>query len=379
MVSFCVCVIVCANVYLLLQTTFPEDDTAALITDTNLKDTEAKTDNSDSEAKTDQKDTKLKSTQKDTDEKNTETQHKRTVYKQHDLQVHIPSANPPETKTCDSECLKLRTVLETWDSSPRYAGKPKAAVYVLTSGRQSLSSMLTSLERFFLRNFSYPVVIFQETDLSFLRQQFPSLDMFFQTVSFEIPNFVNSSKVVFNIPCLSHISYRHMCRFQSKLVYEEPILFGLQFLWRLDDDSQILAPIQYDLFQFMKQRSLLYGYVIQHFDSYKCTTNLWPAVDKFVNENRVTPTFFHEWKEPQIIYNNFEISSSSIWRSESYQRYVNYLDRLGGIYYFRWGDAPIKSLALSLFVNKSSMHQFTDITYKHASLVAKGGTVKLHA
>ena len=70
-----------------------------------------------------------------------------------------------------------------------------------------------------------------------------------------------------------------------------------------------------------------------------------------------------------MYYNNFEVSALSLWRSPDYQHYIEYVDSLGGIYYYRWGDAPIKSLAVALFVPSTKIHQFTDVPYQHRRLV----------
>lgn len=45
------------------------------------------------------------------------------------------------------------------------------------------------------------------------------------------------------------------------------------------------------------------------------------------------------------------------------------LDRLGGIYYKRWGDAPIKSLGLALSLDLSEVHCFSDLAYTHLPFV----------
>ena len=41
------------------------------------------------------------------------------------------------------------------------------------------------------------------------------------------------------------------------------------------------------------------------------------------------------------------------------------VDQAGGIYYHSWGDAPIKTIAVTMFVPQSKIHQFRDISYKH--------------
>ena len=38
--------------------------------------------------------------------------------------------------------------------------------------------------------------------------------------------------------------------------------------------------------------------------------------------------------------------------------YMRYIDQTGGIYYTRWGDAPIRSLAVALVVPEAALHHF---------------------
>ena len=143
----------------------------------------------------------------------------------------------------------------------------------------------------------------------------------------------------------------------------------LAYMWRLDDDSQLLAPIKYDVFRFMHSNHLDYGYVWRHLDASVCVTGLWQAAQEFLRNTTIKPEFFHKWTEPYIFYNNFEVSRLSLWLSADYRRYIDYIDRKGGIYYHRWGDAPIKGIAVSIFIPRERTHFFTDIGYKHGSFV----------
>jgi len=45
--------------------------------------------------------------------------------------------------------------------------------------------------------------------------------------------------------------------------------------------------------------------------------------------------------------------------------FFNFLDQKGGFYYERWGDAPVHSIGAALFANKSQIHWFDDIGYRH--------------
>ena len=55
----------------------------------------------------------------------------------------------------------------------------------------------------------------------------------------------------------------------------------------------------------------------------------------------------------------------AVGRSSSYQEYFRALDDLGGIFYHRWGDAPIHLLGVALFLLEKQTHRFTDIAYAH--------------
>ena len=273
------------------------------------------------------------------------------------------SAVEGPVRHCDMECWRFRKQLQSWPS-----GKPKAVIYYLSHVPHFLKNSLRFMDLNFNRQFQYPIVVFHERDF---RVHFTDImeivpDVYFQEITFNLPNFLREP-VSENIPCISPISYRHMCRFQAKLVYEEPIMEGLEYYWRLDDDSLINEPIKYDVFQFMRDSDIAYGYTWIHLDSFACTLGLWEAVDKYIKEKHIKPEFFNEWPSPQIYYNNFEISSMVLWQSQEYKDYIEHIDKLGGIYYHRWGDAPIKSIAVSLFVPRDKTHHFKNIGYEHGT------------
>lgn len=46
-------------------------------------------------------------------------------------------------------------------------------------------------------------------------------------------------------------------------------------------------------------------------------------------------------------------------------KFFEYLDKAGGFYYERWGDAPVHSIGAALFAKKEQIHWFEDIGYKH--------------
>ncbi|KAJ9094444.1 hypothetical protein QFC21_005983 [Naganishia friedmannii] len=65
-------------------------------------------------------------------------------------------------------------------------------------------------------------------------------------------------------------------------------------------------------------------------------------------------------------WSNFEIADLNFWRSDAYMDFYTHLEKTGGFWYERWGDAPVHSIAAALFLAKSQVHYFDDIGYKHS-------------
>ncbi|KAF0483981.1 glycosyltransferase family 15 protein [Gigaspora margarita] len=83
-----------------------------------------------------------------------------------------------------------------------------------------------------------------------------------------------------------------------------------------------------------------------------------------------------EMEDQKIIYGGSEsyrhmcrFNSGFFFRHELIQKYDYYWrlepDQAGGFYYERWGDAPVHSIALAMFLEKSQIHFFNDIAYMH--------------
>lgn len=64
-------------------------------------------------------------------------------------------------------------------------------------------------------------------------------------------------------------------------------------------------------------------------------------------------------------WSNFEIGNLNWLRSQAYTDYFNQLDKDGGFFYERWGDAPVHSIAAGLLLKKDEIHFFNDIAYYH--------------
>ena len=232
---------------------------------------------------------------------------------------------------------------------------------------------IENLDQRFNNYYNYPVVVFyekeqvNESEVAQLRKMTKS-PTFFQPIQFTIPPFINTSTPLER--CTEHnssgIGYKHMCRFQAKTIYEHPIMVTkeLEYVWRLDDDSFLTRNVTLDPFRLMKGRKIRYGHIFAHTDNKCWIVGLWKAAEDFWNRLGVSKK--RELPEGFYYYNNFELSALSLWRSAEYKQYIEHIDRLGGIYYHRWGDATIKTLAISRLLNDDELLDFREfIGYSH--------------
>lgn len=179
------------------------------------------------------------------------------------------------------------------------------------------------------------------------------------------------------------LSYHRMCRWNSGMFYKHPKLLEYRWYWRVEPKTNYFCQIDYDVFKFMEDNDKTYGFVINIYDSPASIETLWPVTLDFLSKN---PQYVHKnaavnWLRDSKnrpghnlkangystchFWSNFEIGDMDFWRSEAYEAYFEHLDKNGGFYYERWGDAPVHSVALGLFLDSDKIHWFKDIGYQH--------------
>ncbi|KIK69898.1 glycosyltransferase family 15 protein [Collybiopsis luxurians FD-317 M1] len=171
------------------------------------------------------------------------------------------------------------------------------------------------------------------------------------------------------------VSYRNMCRFNSGFFFRHPLLEKYRWYWRIEPDVHFHCDIRFDPFIYMEENNKVYAFTIAMYEFEKTIPTLWGHVKDFIklhpeyiaednamgflsSDNGETYNLCHFWS-------NFEIADMEFWRGEAYTKFFEYLDEKGGFYYERWGDAPVHSIAASLFVPSSSIKFFDEIGYEH--------------
>ncbi|CAI5757613.1 unnamed protein product [Candida verbasci] len=179
-------------------------------------------------------------------------------------------------------------------------------------------------------------------------------------------------------------SYHNMCRFYSMNFYKVPELAKYKYYWRIEPNVHFYTDIQYDVFKYMESTGKIYGFTISLYDIEESIKTLWPETLHFLNQDDnyklINPNggfqfLLEDLQNPNKnkvagystchFWSNFEIGDMDFYRSKPYDSWVNYLDSTGKFYYERWGDAPIHSIGVSLFADKSKVHWFRDIGYLH--------------
>jgi mannosyltransferase len=67
-------------------------------------------------------------------------------------------------------------------------------------------------------------------------------------------------------------------------------------------------------------------------------------------------------------WSNFEIARLDFFRSKEYNDFFEMMDRSGGFWNERWGDAPIHSLAAGALLGPKDVHYFRDFGYRHTTI-----------
>ncbi|KAF7329042.1 Glycosyltransferase family 15 protein [Mycena kentingensis (nom. inval.)] len=152
------------------------------------------------------------------------------------------------------------------------------------------------------------------------------------------------------------VSYRNMCRFNSGFFFKHSLLTKYKWYWRIEPDVMFHCTLSFDPFVYMEEQKKVYAFTIALYEWAATIPTLWDTVKNFMKEKPqyVAPDnamgFLSENGGQDFnmchFWSNFEIADMDFWRGEVYTEFFEYLDKTGGFYYERWGDAPVHSMAI---------------------------------
>ncbi|KAK3358441.1 nucleotide-diphospho-sugar transferase [Lasiosphaeria ovina] len=212
-------------------------------------------------------------------------------------------------------------------------------------------------------------------------------------------------------------SYHAMCRFYSGFFFKHELLQKYEWYWRLEPEIKYFCDITYDPFMAMIERNKTYGFTIAVKELRETVPNIFRYASAYKRMNNLTSKGLWEMfvepqpdKEPEVpeddpnykaplpeeilrsepgrnglpeidyeamegekynmchFWSNFEIARLDFFRSKEYEDFFQVMDRSGGFWMERWGDAPIHSLAAGALLSPRDIHYFRDFGYRHTTI-----------
>ncbi|GAA5800350.1 hypothetical protein HPULCUR_005777 [Helicostylum pulchrum] len=268
----------------------------------------------------------------------------------------------------------------------------KAAFVILTRNSEldALRKTIQQLEARFNHKFNYPYVFLNDVEFSpefkDLTSGLTNAETHYGIIPKEhwsYPDWIDVEKadrlrekmgkdgVIYG----DNLSYRHMCRFESGFFYKHPLMADYEYYWRVEPSVEFSCDLDYDPFLYMKENNKKYGWTISLIEFESTIPTLWNTVKAFIKEhphlipkNNLIDFISNDGGRNYNLchfWSNFEIADLKFLRSPEYTAFFDYLDKSGGFFYERWGDAPVHSIAVGLFLNKSEVHFFNDVGYRH--------------
>ncbi|KAF2226773.1 glycolipid 2-alpha-mannosyltransferase [Elsinoe ampelina] len=171
------------------------------------------------------------------------------------------------------------------------------------------------------------------------------------------------------------VSYRHMCRYESGFFFRHELMLNYEWYWRVEPSIELFCDVSYDPFRFMAEQGKKYGFTLSLYEYIETIPTLWDSVTKYIAQ---FPQHIAQGNAMNFIsddggktynkchfWSNFEIGNLNFLRSTAYLDFFTHLDKEGGFFYERWGDAPVHSIAAALMLKKEEIHFFNDISYYH--------------
>ena len=245
---------------------------------------------------------------------------------------------------------------------------------------------LKMLEANFNSKYNYPYVVLNQVELSdeFKRtvRAHTHATVEFGVIEAEhwsTPEWIDKAKLDRSLRHIGFkLAYRHMCRFMSGFFFRHALTLKYDYYLRIDRDSEFPCALRYDPFRLLDTEHISYGFAMASYEGMFTIPTLWRTIRAWMDESQRRPAVNNtlafvsstqgttlDTSSPCIFYDNFEVASFAMYRSKQYLSYFDYLDRSGGFYYERWGDAPVHTYYIVNMLNKSEVRFMHDLPYSH--------------
>lgn len=268
-------------------------------------------------------------------------------------------------------------------SKTRSTLKSPGAIVILTSRDfTQVAVQLSSIDQHLLDNYENHIIICHSgypfsSDISRILRS-TRRNVVFRNVDKELTSFPQGFDPYSNQPTWSRRgkwSYHQMIRFWFKMIFEMPEIQQYDYIMRLDDDSQLLG-LWFNIFTKMRERSAVYFANNECIDEEHILPGTMKLKELSYSYKRSNKLFLKDHGKFErafltngirTYYNNFEVMNIHFFRQSSVRKWTEWVDASHGIYKYRWGDAILRYLTLSLFANSEQILHREDynLSYCH--------------
>ena len=302
----------------------------------------------------------------------------------------------------DSQDRSAQWSTSTFFNKTNASHRINACIFILSrnSDLDDLTRTIRELELRFNSAFNYPYVVVNDVEFTddFKRTIASATNA---TVEFgivppehwSVPKWINRAKLVrkfkkemSRLQRGTEISYHQMCRFFAGFFFRHPLTLKYDYFMRLDTKVELPCPFGEDPFETLVAKNKSYGFTISLEEEPATIPSLWHRILRWMKKRELT--FANDLGELRGIaarkgglprthnpdecpldlfhfWNNFEVAEFALFRDPLYISYFEHLDRTGGFFYERWGDAPVHTFYILSMVPLTRVYRFKDIGYGH--------------
>jgi len=164
-------------------------------------------------------------------------------------------------------------------------GKQKAVIIYFVRGIGDLRALTYSikyLQQFFNKRYAYPVILFYpeglpKDPLDNLRKHFLKEGLSLKLEEIPIVHKENATNEQ-----LHYERYRAITKFLTYNFAQHKILENYEYIWRLEPESFILGNINYDIFSFMNEKQIKYGFTGVKSEENQLVSEAWKVTKKYL-------------------------------------------------------------------------------------------------
>ena len=179
------------------------------------------------------------------------------------------------------------------------------------------------------------------------------------------------------------IGYRHMIRLYTIGLWHIVAREGYEYVMRMDEDSFILSPISYNIFDRMRTEGIDYAYRLASWEQvsgrnypfhrflqrYLQSRKEWLSPTWLLDScvDRTSNYTYENCGHLYGFYNNFFVTRVAFWLQPRVQDWLQYADASHKIYVARWNDILWQSAAVQMFMPLPRVRMLRDFAYEHAT------------